>query len=59
MKIIEVATTTDTVDSVRIGFERLKNLYGMSAQVNETTKKSRKVESVRILEKCRYDLKTD
>ena len=31
-----VATTTDTTDSVRTSFEIVKNLYGMSVQVNET-----------------------
>ena len=34
-----VATTTDTTDSVRTSFEMLKNLYGMSVQVDETTKR--------------------
>ena len=37
-----VVTTTDTTDSVRTSFEVLKNLYGMSVQVDETTKKSKK-----------------
>ena len=36
-----VVTTTDTTDSVRTSFEVLKNLYGMSVQVDETTKKSK------------------
>ena len=41
-----VATTTDTTDSVRTSFEVLKNLYGMSVQVDETAKKQkRKVKS--------------
>ena len=34
-----VATTTDTTGSVRTSFEILKNLYGMSVQVDETTNK--------------------
>ena len=34
-----VATTTDTTDSVRTRFETLKNLYGMSVQVDGTTKR--------------------
>ena len=43
-----VATITDTTNSVRTSFGILKNLYGISVQVNETTKeKKRKV----------YDLK--
>ena len=44
-----VATTTDTTNSVRTSFGILKNLYGISVQVNETTKKKK--------EKCTYDLK--
>ena len=44
-----VATITDTTNSVRMSFGILKNLYGISVQVNETTKKKK--------EKCTYDLK--
>ena len=36
-----VATTTDTMNSVRTSFGILKNLYGISVQVNETTKKKK------------------
>ena len=38
-----VATITDTMgkDSVRTSFEVLKNLYGMSIQVDETDKKQK------------------
>ena len=36
-----VATTTDTTNSVRTSFGILKNLYGISVQVNETTKKKK------------------
>ena len=36
-----VATTTDTMDSVRTSFEVFKNLYGMSVQVDETAKRKK------------------
>ena len=36
-----VATTTDTTNSVRTSFGILKNLYGISVQVNEATKKKK------------------
>ena len=36
-----VATTTDTTNSVRTSFGILKNLYGISVQVNETNKKKK------------------
>ena len=48
-KIMGVATTTDTANSVRTSFGILKNLYGISVQVNETTKK--KKEKCTILKK--------
>ena len=38
-----VATTTDTAGS-RTSFEILKNLYGMSVQVDETTNKENRGE---------------
>ena len=41
VKIMGVATTTDTTNSVRTSFGILKNLYGISVQVNETTKKKK------------------
>ena len=44
-----VATTTDTTNSVRTSFGILKNLYEISVQVNETTKK--KKEKCTILKK--------
>ena len=40
-----VTTTTDTTDSVRTSFEVLKNLYGMSVQVDETAKKQKEGKS--------------
>ena len=42
VKIIGVATTTDTTNSVRRSFGILKNLYGISVQVIETTKKKKR-----------------
>ena len=45
-----VATTTDTTNSVRTSFGMLKNWYGISVQVNETTKKKKK-ENCTIFEK--------
>ena len=42
LQIMDVATTTDTTDSVRTNFEVLKNLYGMSVQVHETSKKQKR-----------------
>ena len=42
VKIMGVATTTDTANSVRSSFGILKNLYGISVQVNETTKKKKR-----------------
>ena len=39
-----VATTTYTTDSVRLSFETLKNVYGMTVQVHATTKKRKSYE---------------
>ena len=44
VKIMGVATTTDPTNNARTSFEILKNLYGISVQVNETTKKKKKEE---------------
>ena len=44
-----VATTTDTTDSVRTSFAVLKNLYGMSVQVDEADNKQKEDKST-ILE---------
>ena len=46
-----VATTMDTTNSVRTSFGILKNLYGISVKVNETTKK--KKEKPTILKKSK------
>ena len=40
-----VATTTDTTDSVRTSFAVLKNLYGMSVQVDEADNKQKEGKS--------------
>ena len=42
VKIMGVATTTDTTNSVRTSFGILKKVYGISVQVNETTKKKKR-----------------
>ena len=44
-----VATTTDTMDSVRTSFEMLKNLYEMPVQVVETVKKENEEKSAILI----------
>ena len=51
-----VATTTDTTNSVRTSFGILKNFYGISVQVNKTTKKKKVYDLKKVLKSTQINI---